>query len=294
MQKICPICEGTSFLFQLNCKDHSLTQETFSLYTCNHCGLSITFPQPEEENLQKYYDFKEYISHNQRSTSLLDRIYYRVRKYTIRRKIKLIQSLNNLKKQTILDVGCGTGSFLESCQQINWDCSGIESSDTARAEVEKIPNIKLYKKINEVKGVNFSIITLWHVLEHLTEPMQRINDLSKLLDKEGHLIIALPNLNSYDARKYKSFWAGYDVPRHLWHFSKPNIERLLAQSGLKLIHTYPMYFDSFYVSLLSEKYMNKNKLTITGISKALISGLMSNLKAYQNNEYSSLIYIASK
>ena len=100
-------------------------------------------------------------------------------------------------------------------------------------------------------------------------------------------MVAVPNYKSYDAIYYKEYWAAYDVPRHLWHFSRLSINNLFQSVNMKVIKTLPMKFDSFYVSLLSEKY----KTGSSNFFKAFFIGLRSNIKASASKEYSSLIYI---
>ena len=128
---------------------------------------------------------------------------------------------------------------------------------------------------------------MWHVLEHVPNVENQIAQLKRLLKPHGTIFIAVPNFKSYDANYYGNFWAAYDVPRHLWHFSKTAIQKLFAKQNLKLIKILPMILDSFYVSLLSEKY----KTGKMNFVKAFYIGLLSNIKAKQNLEYSSHIYV---
>ncbi|MCY1240886.1 Methyltransferase domain protein [compost metagenome] len=128
---------------------------------------------------------------------------------------------------------------------------------------------------------------MWHVLEHVPNLEDQIKELKRLLKPNGSIIIAVPNFKSYDANHYKEFWAAYDVPRHLWHFSKTAIHKLFQKENIELVKILPMKFDSFYVSLLSEKY----KTGKMNFVKAFFVGLKSNWKAKRNFEYSSHIYV---
>ncbi|KAB1160831.1 class I SAM-dependent methyltransferase [Tenacibaculum aiptasiae] len=245
--------------------------------------MLVTSPVPS--NLETYYLSEEYISHTDSKKGFIDKIYQLVKNYTLKKKLKLINSFNTESK-TILDVGAGTGDFLKVCKENNWEIKGVEPSDKARKIAEE-KSIKLHKEITEIKNTSFDVITLWHVLEHIPNLVEYTNQLKKLLKPNGVLIIAVPNYKSYDADYYKEFWAAYDVPRHLWHFSKNSIQKIFSNINMNVEKILPMKFDSFYVSLLSEKYKNKKSKTV----KAFFVGLKSNLKAKKNGEYSSLIYI---
>jgi predicted SAM-dependent methyltransferase len=209
------------------------------------------------------------------------------RKIAIKNKFKLVQKhLDTNSSPSILDFGCGTGEFLKYCSCKNWSVSGVEPSEQALKVASKV-SPEIYSSIDKVNQ-SFSVITLWHVLEHIPELNSTLQNLKHLLKDNGTIFIAVPNFNSYDAQYYKSFWAGYDVPRHLWHFSKDSMKKTLNNNGLKLVEVLPMKMDSFYVSLLSEKYINKNRLSMSSFVKAIRTGLRSNNAARRNNEYSSL------
>ena len=269
--------------------DHTVSNEKFDLILDEKLNMLITSPQPKESELGKYYESQTYISHTDANKSLFDKVYQIVKNYTIKQKIKLINSFSTEKK-TILDIGCGTGDFLEACKKHGWAITGIEPNESARDLAVNKSEIAIQRSIEEVieKTSNqFDIITMWHVLEHVPNLEAYIHSIKKLLKPNGYLIIAVPNFNSYDAKYYGKFWAAYDVPRHLWHFSQQSIKLLFKNFGLELIKTLPMKFDAYYVSLLSEKYKSGK----SNLVKAFYQGFISNVKAKQNSEYSSLIYI---
>ena len=134
----------------------------------------------------------------------------------------------------------------------------------------------------------FDIITLWHVLEHLPDLSSKVDKIRTLLKKNSTLYIAVPNYRSFDADQYKENWAGYDVPRHLYHFDQATIKLLFANHGMKLDETIPLRLDAYYVSLLSESYMGQKG--ITKYARSIINGWLSNRYAAKSTEYSSLIY----
>jgi len=267
----------------LNCIDHTVSKESYEIMSHKEFDLLVTSPVPE--NLENYYLSDSYISHTDSKKTIFDKVYQLVKNYTLNQKLKLINSFNTEEK-TILDVGAGTGDFLKVCEKDNWIINGVEPSEKARNfSIEK--NINLKNNISEYKGTQFDVISLWHVLEHIPNLTEYINQLKKLLKPNGVLIIAVPNFKSYDAKHYKEFWAAYDVPRHLWHFSKTAITKLFSTIEMKVEKIIPMKFDAYYVSLLSEKYKAKKSRPIN----AFLTGLRSNIKAKRNGEYSSLIYI---
>lgn len=270
----------------LKTKDYSLTGEEFELRENIDYDLLITHPVPKD--LDKYYEFDEYISHTDSKKTIVDRVYQVVRNYTLKKKLQLInEQKNSLKK--ILDVGCGTGDFLAICKKNGWTTLGIEPNKKAR-NISLTKKLVIKEKLDDVKNEKFDIITLWHVLEHVPNLSEYINRLKELLTDNGTLIIAVPNFKSYDAEYYKQHWAAFDVPRHLWHFSKNSIQKIFKEYNMELIKTVPMKFDSYYVSLLSEKYKNGKMNPL----KAFFIGFKSNLKANTSKEYSSHIYLLKK
>ncbi|HEV8515113.1 MAG TPA: class I SAM-dependent methyltransferase [Cyclobacteriaceae bacterium] len=288
----CPICNGTEFNVHLNCVDYTTSQERFTLKKCLNCNFTFTDPRPDDATLPNYYQSDKYISHTGGSKSLIDNIYLLARKITLGWKRKLVKKYSEGNK--ILDIGCGTGEFLFEMKSHGWNISGVEPSSNARESSRKKTGVEINKSIAEVTENNFNAITLWHVLEHLPDPNLTLKTIYNLLNQSGTIFIAVPNLESYDATHYESFWAAYDVPRHLWHFDKKNMEVLLKKNGLELVKILPMRLDSFYVSLLSESYQNSNRPRLLQLLFAFIIGLKSNFKARKNLDYSSLIYVVKR
>lgn len=286
----CPICNHTEIKNYMICKDHMLTGESFNITKCSNCSFLFTNPRPISNFIRKYYKSDKYISHTNEAKNITNSIYKIVRKITLKQKVKLINTVS--RDKTILDFGCGTGEFLNACKKNKWKISGLEPDISAKKLATKLTKTKIVKDIKELNSIDqVSLITLWHVLEHLHDLNNSVEILKNKLSKNGKLIIAVPNYKSYDAKILKNDWAAYDVPRHLYHFSQETMKLLLKKHGMKIIKIIPMKFDSYYVSLLSEKYKNgKNNYM-----KSFINGYKSNVYAKSNNSnYSSLIYIAGK
>ena len=272
----------------LTVKDHSVSGETFQLVANETLDILETQPRPEEHKLSEYYKSENYISHTSAKRNVFEFAYHLIRRVTLKRKLKLINSFMT-KTKVLLDFGCGTGNFLEIAYKNKWQVTGIEPNEVARDIANKKVNHTVFENdyLKELKPHSFDVITLWHVLEHLPNLEAQIGNIKDLLKPNGRLVVAVPNYKSYDAKHYRAHWAAYDVPRHLWHFSQSGINRLFSKFGFKVEKTLPMAFDAYYVSLLSEKY----KSGFMNPFKAFWIGAVSNLKAKCSGEYSSLIYI---
>ena len=271
----------------LSVKDYLVSGESFDLVHDTDLDFLKTFPQPQVEELPKYYESQEYISHTDEKRGLISSLYQLVKKWSLQKKAKLILQQHG-EVGSLLDVGAGTGDFLKVAKEKGWQVHGMEpNKNAAKLALEK--GIDLKASLNDFEGKQFDVVTLWHVLEHIPDLEETILKLAALVKPQGALIIAVPNFKSFDARHYGKFWAAYDVPRHLWHFSKESMKNLFAENfQLKKIE--PMIFDSFYVSLLSEKYKTGRKISL----KAFWIGLLSNIKAKRSKEYSSHIYCFKK
>ncbi|APD06797.1 hypothetical protein UJ101_01278 [Flavobacteriaceae bacterium UJ101] len=273
----------------LKLKDYFLTQEEFELEE-NSFGILETKPQPKVENLSNYYQSENYISHTDSKKSIFDFAYQFAKKINLKNKKVVLQKYKASGK--LLDYGCGTGDFLNYIKD-KFEATGIEPNEKAANFARKKSSLKITNQtdLSQFKNETFDIITLWHVLEHIPNLKEISIELKRILKEEGILIIAVPNHKSYDANYYQNFWAAYDVPRHLWHFSKTAMKNWWNQFEMQIIEIAPMKLDAFYVSILSEQYRNKN---IFSLIKGVFRGILSNQKAKKSGEYSSLIYILKK
>jgi len=269
----------------LSVNDHTVSNEKFELLHDESLDLLITDPQPNEENLPKYYESEDYISHTDGKRSLFEKAYHLVKNIALKNKLNLINSLSK-SKGNLLDIGAGTGDFLALAKDNGWHTIGVEPNQKAKAIAVK-KGVSFVESTKPLADNSFDVITMWHVLEHVPDLENQISELKRLLKADGTVLIAVPNFNSYDAKHYGKFWAAFDAPRHLWHFSKTAIKKLFEKEEMTLEKVLPMKFDSFYVSLLSEKYKTGKMNYLT----AFFVGLKSNWNASQNCEYSSHIYV---
>jgi 2-polyprenyl-3-methyl-5-hydroxy-6-metoxy-1,4-benzoquinol methylase len=232
----CPVCDGTRFSSFLTCKDHFVSGEQFDIKKCKSCGFLITENVEDEANIGSYYQSEEYISHSNTSKGVVNRLYHFVRNYMVDKKGTLVKKETNISRGHILDVGAGTGFFLNKMLLNGWQVTGTEKSPDARKFAKTEFNLELLEteKLFQLENKKFDTITLWHVLEHLHQLEKYIETFSRLLKNEGKLIIAVPNHKSYDARHYREFWAAYDVPRHIWHFSSTQLKQFGEKHGFIL------------------------------------------------------------
>lgn len=265
--------------------DYSVSKESFDLYYDQDLDMLITSPQPSPENLGKYYESTDYISHTDSKRSLFEKAYHFIKGIALKNKLNLVNNCSAIKGN-LLDIGAGTGDFLLTAKQNGWNTIGVEPSEKAKG-IAINKGIKFSDSTQELESHSFDVISMWHVLEHVPNLEIQIRELKRLVKPNGTIIIAVPNYKSYDANYYGKFWAAFDVPIHFWHFSKTAIQLIFEKENIKLEKVLPMKFDSFYVSLLSEKYKN-GKMNYV---KAIWIGLMSNWKAKRSSEYSSHIYV---
>ncbi|MEI6949349.1 class I SAM-dependent methyltransferase [Paraflavisolibacter sp. H34] len=289
----CPVCGNSEINPLLTVKDFSVSGKEFVVWQCAACSLRFTQDAPDEASIGPYYKSPDYISHTNTSKGMINKAYQAVRNYTLKQKQQLIVSQTGVQTGAILDVGCGTGAFLAVMKKGGWKTEGIELDSDARRLARELNGIVAREPsvMAQLPAGSFDAITLWHVLEHVHDLHPYVERLKELLKKGGKIFIAVPNYQSLDAGIYRPYWAAYDVPRHLYHFSPRSVEVLLQKHGLKLTAKKPMWFDSFYIALLSSKY----RFGSTRWISALFNGLRSNLTAATNKDKcSSLIYVVEK
>ena len=262
--------------------------------TCVYLGTlhqlysAFTNPRPDREHISAYYQTNNYISHANTKSGAIYVLYNIIRFISQKNKINKINKRLN-KKDILLDIGCGLGYFLNTAQNGGWIVEGLDVSEEARKHAKDHFGITVHKEeaIKNFPDNTFSAITLWHVLEHFHNPQEWLKDMTRVLKPDGLIFVAVPNSDSYDAKYYNSFWDGYDVPRHLYHFNHKSIEMLLERYGLEIVERLPMIFDSYYISWRSEIH-KKSRFRFL---RAMIIGQISNWKARKKRNYSSVLYI---
>lgn len=287
----CPLCESNEIDGFLHTKDYFFTLEKFTIERCNNCSLVFTNPLPPYDQLPKYYDTENYLSHNSSKSTFIDIIYRTARFLNIRSKYKLVNKF--IDTSTVLDIGSGTGELLSYFKKKGWKTTGIEPNKAARNLSIKKYGLSVFgeEKIDQLEKHSFDLVMMWHVLEHVADLSNLIKQVKKVLKKEGVIVIAVPNINSPDFKYYKQHWAGLDVPRHLYHFSKDSINYLFKIHDIQLDQVLPMKMDAYYISLLSEKYKGGRLKYLKSFSKGFKSNFLAKR---QDNNYSSMIFVARK
>lgn len=289
----CPACGAANCQNVLAAKDYTVSKQVFEIWHCASCSLRFTQNAPAADAVGAYYKSENYVSHTDTKEGFINQLYHRVRKITLQQKCKLIKKQTGLITGVLLDVGAGTGAFAASMQQAGWQVKGLEPDAATRKRAMDLHGITLdaAPALYHLPANTYDAITLWHVLEHVHDLKAYLQQLSQVLKPAGVLFIAVPNYTSHDAEVYKEYWAAYDVPRHLYHFSPASVRQLVQLFGMEVKAVKPMWFDSFYIAMLSEQYQNNKP----GLIKALFTGLVSNIKTLFNNERcSSVIYIIRK
>ena len=285
----CPVCGSDKTSAVLKIIDYTVSQEEFSLSECQGCSVRFTVNVPTPDKIGRYYESEQYISHTDSKQGLFNKLYQLVRNYSLASKRRLVSKFAHKKSGVILDYGCGTGSFLNEMKSNGWTIKGIEPDAGAAHKAQMLTGSEIGDpaSLNSLVDGSIDVITLWHVLEHVHELHPTVKALKNKLGSDGVLFVAVPNYQSFDAAYYYRFWAAYDVPRHLYHFSKKSMSILMEANGLKIVEILPMWFDSYYVSLLSEGY-KKNPLAPL---VAFFIGMISNIIALFKGNSSSLIYV---
>jgi 2-polyprenyl-3-methyl-5-hydroxy-6-metoxy-1,4-benzoquinol methylase len=284
----CPVCGSPDSTLKFKAKDYTVSNEMFHIVTCDSCRLIYTNPRPAANEAGPYYHATAYISHSDTNEGIVNKLYHMVRKITLQSKTNWIEPEKKGNKE-LLDIGCGNGHFLAAAKEKGWNINGVELDPETAARAAKLTGHTIAPSLNEIDSEKkFQVITLWHVLEHVYELDEYFQFFKSRLAKDGKLLLALPNPASFDANYFEEYWAAYDVPRHIYHFTPATISALAAKYGFSLRKSRGLIFDSFYISLLSNEYKTGNKRLL----HSFCIGLISNLRAMLGKpNYSSNLYL---
>lgn len=252
--------------------------------------MILTQDVPDQDSIGSYYESEDYISHSDSRKGMMDRLYHRARSIMLDQKLKLLKQYSGLRSGHLLDIGSGTGYFMQHAQNAGWQVLGIEPNEKARtfSQEQFGLEVKDERSLMNFEDNRFDAVSMWHVLEHVHELKAYLEQIHKILKPKGIYLLALPNSQAKDAGVYKEHWAAWDVPRHLYHFNPNAIEELCRRFQFELVGKKMMPFDPFYISLLSERYR-------TG-SSSLISGILKGSKYFWSSkrnvdQSSSIIYL---
>jgi 2-polyprenyl-3-methyl-5-hydroxy-6-metoxy-1,4-benzoquinol methylase len=291
--KSCLVCGSSGFAERFSAKDCLVSGQLFLISECRSCGFVFTSDPPDEKDIGRYYISEDYISHTDKKRNLTEVAYHLARSIMLRKKYRLISRVSISKTGTLLDVGSGTGYFAAYMKKRGWNVTGIELSEQARSVSVSKSGINALEpsEINGIPAASADCVTFWHVLEHLYDPAEWLYEVRRILKDDGKCIIAIPNIESADARWFGKNWAALDVPRHLWHFSPATITRFAVENGFVCTMIKPMPLDIFYISILSYR----NQKSYMPLLRGIITGLLLSAGNLFNKERaSSLIYVISK
>ena len=184
----CPVCRHSASHHYLTCRDYTVSGEKFKIVECDDCGFRFTNPRPSDDEIGQYYESEDYTPHQDTSQGLIDTLYRWVRRYTLWSKQNFIASLMENPPGRLLDFGCGTGEFLNLCQTKGWTTCGLDPDPGAQeVAAEKYGlTVEDPKRIQDLPPDHFDVITLWHVLEHVPQLSETIEELKRILRSEEH------------------------------------------------------------------------------------------------------------
>jgi SAM-dependent methyltransferase len=290
---LCPVCGGADFSDLFTARDHLVTGESFRIVQCCGCGLIVTADPPDEQDIGRYYQSDDYISHSDKKQNLTEQIYHLARQYMLGRKQRLVSRATGRKSGTIIDIGSGTGYFASYMQKKGWHVTGVELDDSAREFSVAKFGIRALEPagISDLDDASADCVTLWHVLEHLYDPGRWMGEIHRILADDGRCILALPNIESSDAQWFYENWAALDVPRHLWHFPPDTLRRFAEEHGFACEAIRPMPLDLFYISALSYRNRGRRMALLRGMATGMFLAVVN---LFRKNKASSLIYVLSK
>lgn len=271
----------------LQASDHLVSGESFSIHWDSIRHRAFTDVE-HLDTIGAYYKSSDYISHRPKPYSNISLLYAWARGFMLKYKYALLKK--HLKqKSSLLDIGCGTGAFMDFMKKKGFEVLGVESNKKAR-NICIENKLQVYATEEGLVSNSFDMISLWHVLEHLPEPEEKLVAYRDSLKPGGLLVIAVPNFESHDRIHYQQDWAALDVPRHLWHFTPKGLIKSADESGFDLITKRALGLDVFYICYLSEKFRGESLAFLRGMLK----GLLFSLKSLFTGKHSSLVFVFRK
>ena len=248
----CNFCgaDNAALIYEGHDRLHGLPGN-FQLVRCRRCGLIYLNPRPGPDEIARYYpsDYIAYYRAIEDVPSFLRRL---DRRYGLHKRCREVIRRAG-RPGHLLDVGCATGVFLDGMRQRGWTVTGVEVNAKAAQYARERLGLEVFVGELEEAGypdASFDVISLWDVLEHVPDPRRTIEEIARILRPEGLLVLSLPNPDCLEAGLFGPYWAGWDVPRHLYIFSPSVLERLLAETGFQ-IQEVNSFTGRYYVLVLS-------------------------------------------
>jgi 2-polyprenyl-3-methyl-5-hydroxy-6-metoxy-1,4-benzoquinol methylase len=214
-------------------------QAGFALDQCQVCRLAWTSPEPNEKQLDQAYGESYYSSTETKFNPVIE---WWTRFSARRRARKLVHRHGtSSKKLKILDIGCGRGVLLNGFRQLGHEVLGIERAGSGFDTLPGIEPLSLQELVDDKQ--RFDLVVLWHVLEHLPEPQQALEQVHQLLNDDGSLFVEVPNYGGLQSRIFAANWFHLDVPRHLYHFTSRSLALMTAASGFIMVNNSSFSLD---------------------------------------------------
>ena len=236
----------------------------FTLVRCQVCGLLYQNPRPTAQAITAFYErgYDPYVMVPEEERSTIRR--WR-RRFGMEGRCKPI--LDRKPPGRLLDVGCGTGIFLDAMRRHGWQVQGVELNEGAAQYSRDRLGLDVFAGPLEQAHYpdnTFDVVTLWDVLEHLPSPRLALQTFRRILKLDGLLVFRVPNAGSLDARLFGRYWAGWDLPRHYYAYDPQSARRLLDQSGFEVLKvSYEGGHAPFVISCqwyLDERWGRKGRL----------------------------------
>ena len=275
------VSRGTNNRNSIETKDYLVTRESFVVEEKEN-GISFTYPVVADAEIDKYYNTTDYLSHSSNKT-LMSFFFDFFSKIMVKKKTSFMLQLGVVN--TYLDYGCGVGKLINSMNKKGVASYGYDTSSLA-VSVCKNKSLSASSNLEDLPN-QYDLISFWHSLEHVSDYVNVLNKTKQMLSKNGTVIVALPNYDSFDSKFYSKFWAAYDTPRHRVHFTKKGFIKAANKLGFEVVKTKPLFLDSFYISMMSEKY----KQSLFYFLKGFFIGTLSNLCFFFTKQASSHVYV---
>lgn len=290
----CNICGGRDFSKFISLNDRRLEgDQIFQVVRCKKCGLLQTNPRPTRKGIAQYYTYDYWPFNRIKVPERRRPLHSLWRRFSLRVNQADAWVLHKMNGR-ILDVGCGSGEYFDLLLTRGWHCFGVEPNINAAA-IARARGAEVYEGTIEslaLKPEFFDVVTMRHSLEHLHDPKSSLLKIGRSLRINGLLLIGVPNYQSPQARIFKTNWAGWDLPRHLYHFDAESLKSLLSTCGFKVIH---LEYESWQMIGESLNLLTRKRLQSvlrTGVSLALLDIVNLILKKALPTE--AMMVIASK
>jgi 2-polyprenyl-3-methyl-5-hydroxy-6-metoxy-1,4-benzoquinol methylase len=265
----CVSCGGIDFSLLFLAPDFDTGKISFQLTRCKSCDLIRTEPMFDNNELEKYYSLPYYGSGKTKFIGIAETLTY---VFNYIRASSILSHLHNRQEfpanasPRILDIGCGRGNLLKTLKGMGCDCYGVERMEFPISDYSQ--DIHIYKeKLEDIIFAErfFDAVVIWHVLEHLDNPIQIVQEAVRILRPGGILAVAVPNFGSFQARIFRGSWFHLDLPRHRYHFTSETLLRCLSKNGFRTIsqHTFSIeqnpfgFIQSFFNKIMPFKEPNR-------------------------------------